>query len=205
MLDKLPLEPIRRVLDANAKFYGALGQITQEYWKAIFGIFRDLPVRMGSAAPAAPSAPTRPTNVTAPASASTLVLEAEAGQEAEGVFMVENRLARMVSTAVITSAFSDPSGRALQLPIRVLPGVVTLEPGGRTLVQIIAPIGADLEADVPYRGEVNVPGLSEHGIPVVVRRRAAAEPLAAPAAKKARRATKRPPRKRGSSSRRVTE
>jgi hypothetical protein len=51
-----------------------------------------------------------------------------------------------------------------------VPNVITLEPGGRTLVQIFATITDSLEPDVTYRGEVNVPGLSEHGIPVLLRR-----------------------------------
>lgn len=170
MADKLPFEgPLRLAMEANLRYYEALGQVTQEYWKALFGIVKALPVRLGGGG--ANSASTaRPTNSTAPASAATLVLEGQAGSEAQGVFMVENRLPRTVSTAVVTSAFADPSGRAVQHPLRVVPSVITLEPGGRTLVQIFATVTDSLEPNVEYRGEVTVPGLSEHGIPVLLRR-----------------------------------
>jgi hypothetical protein len=170
MADKLPFEePFRRAVEANLRYYEALGQVTQEYWKALFGIMKNLPVRLGGGG-ASSTSTAPPASSTAPASAATLVLEGQAGSEAQGVFMVENRLPRTVSTAVVTSAFTDPSGRAVQHPLRIVPNVITLEPGGRTLVQIFATVAESLEPDVTYRGEVNVPGLSEHGIPVLLRR-----------------------------------
>jgi hypothetical protein len=200
MADKLPFEePLRRAVDANIKYYEALGRVTQEYWKSMFGIWRELPVRFGPPQPARPSAPAAPvSNPTSSATAPTLVLEAETGGEAQGVFLVENRLTRVVSTAVVVSAFADPAGRAVQPTLRVEPGVITLPPGGRALVQIYATIDDSLDADVPYRGEVNVPGLSESGIPVLLRRRAnrggtvAWEETRSPAAGRKRASSKQP-------------
>jgi hypothetical protein len=186
MADQQPFEePIRRAFEANLRYYEALGQVTQDYFRSLFGIVREIPIRIpgfgtATVSPGAGAAP-RPANMTAPAAAAaaTLVLEGEAGAEAQGVFMVENRLSRTVSTAVVTSAFADPSGRAHHPRLRVIPSVVTLEPGGRSLVQIFAEVGGELEADVPYRGEVSVPGLSDHSIPVVLRRKAVrSEPVA---------------------------
>jgi hypothetical protein len=173
MADKLPLEDtLRRAVDANVRYYEAIGRVTQDYWKAIFGIWRELPLRFGPAHTAQATPAAAPPNPAATVTAPTLVLEAEAGGEAQGVFLIENKLSRVVSTAVVVSAFSNPSGRAVQPTLRVEPGVITLPPGGRTLVQIYATIDDALEADVPYRGEVNVPGLAESGIPVLLRRRA---------------------------------
>ena len=175
MADKLPLEePLRRAMEANLQYYEALGRVTQDYWKAVFGIWRALPSQLGAMAtgPHAPAAQAgQPSSAATMPSTATLVLEAEAGNEAQGVFMVENRLARTVSTAVVTSAFADRSGRAVRPALRIMPGVVTLEPGGRTLVQLYAAVSDDLDADVDYRGEVTVPGLSDNVIPVVLRRR----------------------------------
>jgi hypothetical protein len=203
MADKLPFEePLRRAVDANMRYYEALGRVTQEYWKAIFGIVRELPVRFGAASPAATAAHGSGgiPNPTATATTATLVLEAESGGEARGVFLVENRLGRVVSTAVVTSAFTNPSGRALQPTIRVEPGVVTLPPGGRTLVQIFAVLDDNLETDIPYRGEVNVPGLSESGIPVMLRRLGgsvgAASPEEKPAGGAGRRGTGKPAKRK---------
>jgi hypothetical protein len=177
MADKLSIEePVRRAIDANLKYYRALGEVTQEYVRALLGVWRDLPIRLGSlgsfgssgSAPAPSSAATRaPSGGTA-----TLVLEGEAGQEAESVFMVENRLPRQVSTTVVTSPFLDPSGRDVRPALRILPGVVTLDPGARTLVRIVVAVTDDWAIDVPYRGTVQVPGLSDTAIPVVLRRRA---------------------------------
>ncbi len=206
MADKQPLEePIRRAFEANLRYYEALGQVTQDYFRSLFGIVREIPIKIpgfgtATVSPGA-AAPARPANFTAPAAAAaaTLVLEAEGGAETQGVFMVENRLSRTVSTAVVTSAFADPSGRTIHPRLLVNPSVVTLEPGGRTLVQIFAEVPADLEADVPYRGEVSVPGLSDHSIPVVMRRKAtsvaAAEKSAPSAQKTASKATKKRSRK----------
>lgn len=178
-------------MDANLRYYEALGKITQDYMRALFGVFRDIPIRLpiGSATSTQTAAAPKPANASASTSAATLVLEAGSGEEANGVFLVENKLARTVSTAVMTSEFADPSGRAIRPALRIVPNVVTLEPGGRSLVQIFAAVSDDLEADVPYRGEVSVPGLSDHGIPVMLRRRASSDtartaPAAAPATKK---------------------
>ena len=196
-------EPLRRAIEANIRYYEALGKVTQDYFKALAGVFGDFPLRIrlpGTSAkqPTTPQPP--PSPATASASAATLVLEADAGAEAQGVFLVENRLNRTVSTAVMTSAFADPSGRAITPALRVVPNVVTLEPGGRTFVQIIAPVSTNLEPDVPYRGEVTVPGLSDHGIPVLLRRRPPSEagpkrqiakPAAAKPAAKKKKAGKR--------------
>lgn len=171
-----PDEPLRRALEANLQYYEALGRATRDYWAAVSRLWRDLPLRVGNVrfgAPAGPGLAARPAAAPAPAAPATLVLEAEAGGEAQGVFMVDNRLSRTVSTAVVTSAFADPSGRAVRPVLRVVPGVVTLEPAGRTLVQLFAAVTDDLDPDVDYRGEVSVPGLSDRGIPVVLRRRRA--------------------------------
>jgi hypothetical protein len=203
MADKQPLpfeEPLRRAMEANLRYYEALGQVTQEYWKAMFGILNTLPVRFGGGG--ATASKPGSANATAPASAATLVLEGQLGSEAQGVFMVENRLPRTVSTAVVTSAFADPSGRAVQHPLRVVPSVITLEPGGRTLVQIFATVTDSLEPNVAYRGEANVPGLSEHGIPILLRRRPSdsKDDTATPQASAKR--AKSPARRRTSSKRR---
>jgi len=190
-------EPLRRAIEANLRYYEALGKVTQDYVRALAGVFGEFPLRINLPGLGTKSAPTTqpgPAPPTAPPSAATLVLEADAGAEAQGVFLVENRLNRTVSTAVMTSAFADPSGRAIAPALRVVPNVVTLEPGGRTFVQIIAQVSAELEPDVPYRGEVTVPGLSDHGIPVLLRRRPAqtTAPKAATAGSGGRTASAKP-------------
>jgi hypothetical protein len=194
MADKLSFEePVRRAIDANLKYYRALGEVTQEYVQSLLGVWRDLPIRIGSLGSSGAAGPaSAATRATPSGGTATLVLEAEAGQEAESVFMVENRLPRQVSTTVVTSPFLDPSGRDVQPALRILPGVVTLDPGARTLVRIVVAVTDDWAIDVPYRGTVQVPGLSDHAIPVVLRRRGTDAPVAvAPPRRQARKTKKR--------------
>lgn len=194
MADKLSFEePVRRAIDANLKYYRALGEVTQEYVQSLLGVWRDLPIRIGSLGSSGAAGPSSAaTRATPSGGTATLVLEAEAGQEAESVFMVENRLPRQVSTTVVTSPFLDPSGRDVQPALRILPGVVTLDPGARTLVRIVVAVTDDWAIDVPYRGTVQVPGLSDHAIPVVLRRRGTDAPVAvAPPRRQARKTKKR--------------
>ena len=195
MADKLSIEePVRRAIDANLRYYKALGEVTQEYVQSLLGVWRDLPIRLGSLG-SSPVLGATAARATSSGGTATLVLEAEAGQEAASVFMVENRLPRQVSTTVVTSPFLDPSGRDVQPALRILPGVVTLDPGARTLVRIVAAVTDDWAIDVPYRGTVQVPGLSDHAIPVVLRRRAS-EVQAAPTKQPRRQARKTKKRRR---------
>jgi hypothetical protein len=135
--------------------------------------------RAAAAATAAP-APPRPATASPTPSPVALVLEAEAGQVAQGVVMVENRLSRRVSATVVTSAFSSGTGEEIWPTLRVQPGTIDLEPGGRTLVQVGALVDERLETGMRYRGQVTVPGLSDTPIPVVLQRRPSQ--TAAPAA-----------------------
>jgi hypothetical protein len=98
------------------------------------------------------------------------------------VVMVENRLGRQVSATVVTSVFSSRPGEEIWPTLRVQPGTITLEPGGRALVQIAALVDEKLESGAKYRGEVTVPGLSDTPIPVVLQRRASGHVAATGAA-----------------------
>ncbi len=187
----------RRVMDANAEYYRALGTLSKEYWRAMFGVWRDLlgglPAAITTAGRAVPA--DRAGGGSAASRDPALVLEAESGQEAQGVFRVENRLTRHVSTPVVTSAFTSRAGQGVAPVLRIVPGTVALAPGAGTMVQIVAVITDDLEPGVDYHGEVYVPDLSERGIPVLIRRRgaAAAETPASPPARRKRRKARRSP------------
>jgi len=182
MAERLRVEDtVKRVLDANLHCYEGLARVTAEYVQALGRVWIDAfaPAlgRVAASATAAPQSSAPP----APPSAA-LVLEAEAGQIAQGVVMVENRLPRRVSATVITSAFSSGAGEDIWPSLRVQPGTITLEPGARALVQIGALVDDRLIAGVQYRGQVTVPGLSDTPIPVVLLRRPS-EPGAPPVAR----------------------
>jgi len=162
-------ETLRRLFEANLRCVEALGRAGADYIQSLSRVWRDaglpgFPVRSAPLPP--PQARPAPT-----ASAATLLLEAAAGELAQGVFMVENRLARAGSASVVTSAFAGESGAEVWPTMRVQPGEIRLEPGARTLVQISALIDERLDTGVRYRGHVSVPGLSDTPIPIVVRRR----------------------------------
>ncbi|MBV8200760.1 MAG: hypothetical protein JOZ15_09065 [Acidobacteria bacterium] len=182
----------QRAIEANVRYYQALGEVTTQYLRSLAGLWGDwrLPVDLGawrlSPTPAAATAPpaAAPPAAASPAAAPAaavpaLVLEAEAGAQARGVFLVSNRLARRVSAPVMTSAFRDPSGREVRPALRVEPDLVTLEPGGQMLLEVVADVDQELDLDVAYRGAVSIPGLSDEQVPVVLRRRAA-PPLSLP-------------------------
>jgi hypothetical protein len=112
------------------------------------------------ALPPAPPAPPR-----------TILVEAEAGQTGVGMFMLENTTRDQLSIPVTVSAFHDPQGREVELPVGFRPDVIVLDPGDQLVVQVAAAVGETLQPDVRYHAEISVPGLSATRIPIVVRRR----------------------------------
>jgi O-phosphoseryl-tRNA(Cys) synthetase len=161
---------LRRALEANLKYYAALGRLTVDYLEALGSIARqvEIPARTLTfrQTPSEPAAP-------APAPPAVTVLEAEAGGTAIGVFLVENLLTEKVSAPVSASAVAAPDGREVAVPLAFDPEVVVLEPGEQILVRVAARVDDGLEADVSYRAEVAVPGVIGTRVPIVVRRRAA--------------------------------
>jgi hypothetical protein len=168
---------LRRALDANLQYYSALGRLTVDYLEALGSIARnvEVPAQLANrtvtfrqAPPAPPPAPTAPTP---PA---VMVLEAEAGGAAVGVFLVENLLAEKVSAPVSGSSFAAPDGREVSPPLAFDPEIVVLEPGEQILVRVTTQVHEELDPDVTYRGELAVPGVIGTKIPIVLRRRAPA-------------------------------
>ncbi len=168
-------------MEANLAYYQGLAHLGLGYLKSladIVGGVSSVPIQVRSGHEHSPAAPTgeaarqaaAPERATPPNSPA-MVLEAEAGGEALGVFLVENRLDRKVSAPVTPSSFSDPSGRQVTPALRIDPEVMTLEPGEQMLVRVAARIADDLEPGISYRGEVTVPELSGGRVPLVLRRR----------------------------------
>lgn len=168
-------------MEANTRYYEALGQVTVDYLKALVGVLGDVRLpTVGNARPAAPAQPA-PQPEQPPAA---MVLEAAAGKSAVGAFMVQNRLSQQVTAPVIASAFLDASGREAKPVLVFEPDVVSLEPGEQVLVRVTAAVDERLDAGASYRGEITIPGLSGDRVPIVVRRAARAA-----AARPRRRAT----------------
>jgi hypothetical protein len=167
---------LRRALEANVQYYTALGRLTLDYFEALGSIARqvEVPANLGNRTitfrQSAPTAPPSPPAAPPPA---VMVLEAEGGGTAVGVFLVENLLGEKVSAPVSASAFASPDGREVTVPLAFDPEVVVLEPGEQILVRVTAQVADDLDADVSYRAELAVPGVIGTKVPIVARRRAA--------------------------------
>lgn len=184
-------ESWRRVLDANMRYYEAIGTIAREYVSAMTNAWREaippLTLRVPTAATHA-AGQVRSTPSPAPASTPALVLEAEAGQEARAAFVIFNDLSREISAPVTISALKDEAGTEARPPLRMHPGILTLAPGARGVVEVHTAIDDTLTPDVGYFGTITVPDLTTGRIAVVVRRLAgtSAVSAAAPRSRKAR-------------------
>jgi hypothetical protein len=197
-------DALKQVFDASVRYYEGIGRLTLEYWRASLTALGDLPLpkRTGTGAerPAGGGAEPNagPTRNTSPSLTPAMVLEAEAGAQAVGVFLVENRLPRKVSAPVVGTAFVDEKGREVRPVLRFEPEVVTLEPGEQVLVRVAALVDQSLEPETSYRGEVTVPGLTGGRVRLVLRqRRSHPEPASPPVPPAANKPTRGAKRRRG--------
>ena len=175
MAEAAPGDLLRRALDANLRYYAALGRLTVDYLEALGAIARNVEVpvaKLGDRTVTVRPSPPAPPPAPAPAPPAVMVLEAEAGGTALGVFMVENLLGEKVSAPVSATPLAAPDGREVDVPLAFDPEVVVLEPGEQILVRVAARLDGDLDPDVSYRAEVAVPGVIGTKVPIVVRRRA---------------------------------
>lgn len=154
----------RRSLETSLRFYQGLGRLSVDYVRNMSAILTES-VR---SAPQARQSDVRPAS-------SPIVLEAEAAEQAEGLFIVENKLPRKVSAEVVVSPLVDPDGREVEQNIYFEPAVVSAAPGEQIVVRVVANIDERLEPGVGYRGSLTVPGVSEGSAAVVVRRRHSVE------------------------------
>lgn len=162
---------IRKAIDLNVRYYSSMGRLAVDYWRDLFAAMAE-PVKA-----AVSSAQSRAASVEAESAPATsakpavMVMEAEAGSVAQGVFMVENHLNTEVDSTVVASFFKDPTGIAVQPAFAFDPPRVALKPQEQILVCVSTTIGPELEPDTRYAGEFAVPGLKGTSIPVVLRSR----------------------------------
>lgn len=196
-----------QVVELNLRYYRALGAATMDYVRSMLTfvgdrspIIREATTRARQAATSVARA-TTPTATTATASpapvhaASAVVLEAAAGEEAAGGFVVNNHLPRRVSAAFRVSPFLGPRGEPFHGALTIDPPMLTLEPGMQAVVRISATIPASMPPGVDYRGTISVPGLADAPIDLIIRRRAeAAYAKPSPAAKARQKTAAKPAR-----------
>ncbi len=152
--------------EAGLRYWGRLGRLAFESVAALVPLVAELrPDDSGQAV------------LPDDSGARTILVEAEAGQTAVGLFLVENTTPEQLSVQVSVSTFLGPDGREVDPAVAFRPDMIVLESGDQLAVQVAVMIDETLDADVRYRGEISVPGLSNTRIPVVVRRRVTATTL----------------------------
>jgi hypothetical protein len=97
-----------------------------------------------------------------------MVMEAEDGAEAVGVFMVENLLPRPVTAVPAASDLLGENGTRLKSFLVFEPASITLAPGQQTLVRILASFGPKMKTGVRYNSTITVPGLLGTSIPLAL-------------------------------------
>ena len=159
-------ELFRRAMEINLRFYEGFVELSVNYLTSLSSIFVDSPSQS--------SAEFRPP-VRSQTGSSALVLEAEAGEQARGYFLVENQLSRKVSAEILAPPIIDADGQEVEQKIYFEPSKITLEQGEKMVIQVVADIDEGLEPGVGYRGSITVPGLSKSSADIVVRRRHSVE------------------------------
>ena len=193
MAEKTPLEEmVRKAFDMNLRYWETVGRATTDYVEAAAKLWADAPIswtpgvrdkgasRGGSASSggsawstssAAPASSSKSSWESAEAAATpVLLLEGRAGTEARAMVMISNDLDREAEAAVVASPLRGPDGRFVAADLRTEPTAVKLAPGASTSVTLVVGVTDAMEVGADYRGEINVPGLSTRGVPVVVRR-----------------------------------
>ena len=166
----------RSAVAANLRYYEAWTRIASDWLRDLASAGRDprtpgaIAVRQVPAPGAAPGpGPTLP-------SAPALVLEAHAGEQATGAFLVENQLGRPVETPMVADEITGPGGTAQPARLEFEPAVVSLAPQERCVVRVRTAITEDFTPGTDYRTVIRGPDLPGTSIPVVLRR---ADPVSA--------------------------
>lgn len=163
-----------RALDANLRYTALLSELAGRGLELLLWAASEIGPQMitTTAAPQEASRVTSIPSVTPPApSPAAMVLEGEAGSRAFGLFVVENKLPKGVTTRIAVGPLVDPEGNEIPSVLRFEPGIITLAPGEQVVAKVSAHISRGLEAGVRYQGEISVPGIAGACVPIIVRRK----------------------------------
>jgi hypothetical protein len=162
------------VIGAALRYYQRMGAVAIDLARAT------VPAYLRSTAPDGGAVMSSVTRIGS--GGATVLIEAEAGKHGIGVFQIESHATTSVSTAVRVTPLVAPGGETAEVSVKFEPSVLTLEPGHHALVQVSVAVNETLRPGVRYAGFVQLPGLSDLGVPIVVRRRPSPiEPTASPA------------------------
>jgi hypothetical protein len=172
MADRTPMEDVmRRAYDANLRYWETVGRAATDYMQSVTKLWADAPLSWKPAAMSWTGPRSSATMHHEPAVSPALVMEGVKGAEVRTVLMISNDLAREAEATVEISTLRGPDGRFAPVEVRAIPETLKLAAGARMPVTLVAEISDALLEGADYHGEVTVPGLSERGVPIVVRRR----------------------------------
>lgn len=180
MPDRPGLEEVwRGAVAANLRYYEAWGRIASDWLRELADVGRgqkppEIPVIRQAQPPAAAAAAT-PVPRRRATSSPALVLEASAGEEATGAFLVENQLGRPVDTPMIADQINDPGSAVVPISMQFEPAVVSLAPEERCVVRVRVAITDEFAPGTDYKTVIRGPDLPGTSIPVVLRRTAQPE------------------------------
>ena len=163
-----------RALDANLRSAALLSELAARSMQLLASAVSEIGSQVITRTSAAPEVgiDSSAASMTAPSSSpEALVLEGVAGSRAFGLFVVENKLSKEVSTGVAVGPLVDPDGHEIKSVLRFEPGVITLAPGQQVIARVSARISRGLVAGVRYQAEISIPGISGARIPIIVRRK----------------------------------
>ncbi len=160
-----------RALDANLRYTALLSELAGRSLELLLTAVSEVGPQIISTTTAVQEVDRVTSIPPAPApSPAAMVLEGEAGSRAFGLFVVENKLPKEVSTRVEVGPLVDSDGQEIPSVLRFEPGVITLAPGEQVVARVSAHINRGLAAGVRYQGEISIPGIAGARIPIIVRR-----------------------------------
>lgn len=157
---------VKGALELNLRYTSTLLHLSKDYLKDANEVLKREP-----AAPAPP--PDAP-----PAQRPPLLVVGRAGELANGAFAINNPTEREIDVHLVVQGELD------ERHVRVDPARLKLKAGESAIVRILASIDDKMPVDRDHVGTVVAPGLSNQGVPFIVRRLAAVPadgPVDAPA------------------------
>jgi hypothetical protein len=175
----MPIDDLlRRAIDLNLRYYASVGLLTADYLRDLAEVVASSSdmrpfAHTQSPRPSHPQSPRSPQSPADPAANARpmMVFDAEAGQPAIGVFMVENHLPHEVGATIAVSKLVDPSGNVLDLPFLFDPAFVSLKSREQVFVHATVVISEWQKPEVSYSGQISIPELGGTSVPILVRRR----------------------------------
>jgi|GEM_PF-2233944 len=150
-------ELLKGAVELNLRYTSTLLHLSKDYLK-------DANVVLTRGPEPAPSAPSANDGGTAPTPRPPLLIVGRAGETGNGAFAINNPSDREMNVHLVVQGELD------ERTVSVDPARLVLKPGENAIVRILARIDDKLPVDHDHVGSVVAPGLTNQGVPFIVRR-----------------------------------